>query len=135
MRCIGCKSYIFIPFINQKWFRRNKIIELVSSAIIPFIAGFGDIIPFSKWLLGGLGVVISIAAGISSLYKFQENWIQYRKTAETLKQEKMLYLTETEPYNQDDKFYRFVRNIESIISTENRQWAQFTKVEKKNQTT
>jgi len=59
-----------------------------------------------------------------ALYQFQENWTAYRSTCESLKQEKYLFLTKTEPYNGSDPFPLFVQRVESILSKERTAWTQ-----------
>lgn len=112
---------------NQKWFKRLRTAEIVSAALIPFLAGVGDKVPYNAWIVGGLGVLIAVAAATSSLFKFHENWIQYRTTVEQLKHEKFLYLTDTKPYDSEDKFPVLVERIEGLISKEHSYWAQSVK--------
>ena len=109
---------------NQAWYKRLRLIEIIAAAIIPFLAGMGDSLTYSSWAIGGLGVLIAIAAGASSIFKFHENWIKYRTTAEQLKHEKFLYLTNTKPYDSDDKLGSLVQRVEMIISKENSAWAE-----------
>ncbi len=113
--------------LNQKWFKRLKIVEIASAAIIPFLAGIGPAFPYYQIVVGSLGVIIAVSAGISSVYKFHENWIEYRTTAETLKHEKYLYLAKCPPYEGDDSFGKLVQRAESIISKENSQWSRYAK--------
>ena len=112
---------------NQKWFKRLRLVEIVSAALIPFFSGMGDKIPYSSWLIGGLGVLIAVAAATSIIFKFHENWIEYRTTAEQLKHEKYVYLTNTKPYDTEEKFGLLVERVESLISKENSAWAATTK--------
>lgn len=108
----------------QKRFKQIRIIELVCASIIPLLAGFSDSIPYSNFIIGFLGMVISISAGIQSIFKYQENWVQYRTTSETLKHQKYLFLTNSPPYNEDSKFYLLVKQTESLISKENSIWTK-----------
>ncbi|OQY02216.1 MAG: hypothetical protein B6I26_01325 [Desulfobacteraceae bacterium 4572_130] len=119
---------------NQKFHKLLRLTEIIFAALIPFLAGMVGKIPYSTWIIGGLGVVIAVCAGASSVWKFHENWIQYRTSAETLKHEKYLYLTKSYPYNeenQENAFNYFVKRVENLISKENTQWAGHT--EKKNE--
>ncbi len=100
-----------------------RLIEIVSAALIPFIAGMSDAVPYSQWIIGGLGVMIAIAAAATSLFKYQENWIEYRITAERLKQEKYTYIASSCPYLSEDKFNLLVNRVESILSRQNFSWA------------
>ena len=116
---------------NQRWHKRLRLIEIVLASIIPFLAGMKNNIPYSEWIIGGLGVIIAGTAAAISLYKLQENWIQYRTTAETLKHEKFLYLTKTTPYTSENSFTQLVQRVESLISKENYQWDMYAKKQEK----
>lgn len=112
---------------NQKWFKRLRLLEILAAALIPFLSGMGDKICYSAWIIGSLGVFIAVAAAVSALFKFHENWIEYRTTAEQLKHEKFIYLTSTKPYDNSDRFTLLVERVESLISKENSTWAATTK--------
>ena len=112
---------------NQKWFKRLRLVEIISATLIPFLSGMGDKISYSPWLIGGLGVLIAVAAATSTLFKYHENWIEYRTTAEQLKHEKFIYLTNTKPYETEEKFGLLVERVEALISKENSAWAATTK--------
>jgi len=112
---------------NQKYYKNLKILEIICAAIIPFIAGLSDKIPFNEIIIGVLAIIIAIVAGASAINKYQENWLTYRTTAETLKHEKYLFLTKCKPYNDDNSFQFFVQRIEGLISKENSLWSRNTK--------
>lgn len=120
---------------NQKFYKRLRLAEIISAALIPFLSGVGDKVPYNAWIIGVLGILIAVAAAASSLSKFHENWIQYRTTAEQLKHEKYLYLTSVKPYDSENKYFLLVERVESLISKENSYWAQsvkqITKIDKK----
>jgi hypothetical protein len=108
---------------NQKWFKRLRLLEIMSAALIPFLSGMGDKIIYSQWLIGLLGVCIAVAAATTALFNFQENWIKYRTTSEQLKHEKYLYLTNSNPYNKKERLGLLVERVESLISKENSLWS------------
>ena len=109
---------------NQRWYKRLRIIEIVCAALIPLLSGLSHI----GWIItiptGLLGVSVATCIGIKSLYKFHENWIQYRTTSEQLKHEKFLYQTQAGPYNSINRFEILVLRVESLISRENSDWSQ-----------
>ncbi|MBO8183836.1 MAG: DUF4231 domain-containing protein [Archaeoglobus sp.] len=115
---------------NQKWFKRLKILEIVCAAIIPFLAGIGPVVPFYQFVIGFLGVIIAVSSGISSIYKFHENWIEYRTTAETLKHELYLFKTKSQPYDKENAFQELVQRVESLISKEHTQWSRYARKQK-----
>jgi hypothetical protein len=47
---------------NQRYFKRIKMVEIVSAAVIPFLATFN--LPRVLWLTGGLGVLIAVLEGM-----------------------------------------------------------------------
>ena len=113
---------------SQNWFKVLRVIEIIAAATIPFLAGYAsDSEPEIKVLIGLLGVIIAFVAGFISLNKFQEIWIEYRTTSETLKHHKYLFLTKSTPYNTEDAFQRLVQTIEALISKENSNWNNYIK--------
>jgi len=111
---------------NQVWHKESRMVEIIGSALIPFLAGLGELLPYHLVIIGLVGVSIAISVGASSVWKFQENWIQYRTTAETLKHEKFLFQTGCSPYDGDNAFNRFVARVEGIISKEHSNWTKYT---------
>jgi len=104
----------------------TKIVEIFCAAVIPFLSGYAKDGPTSISLaIGILGVIVAASAGISALLKFQEQWIKYRTTAESLKKEKYLFQTKVEPYDIDDPLPLLVQRAETLISQENTNWAQY----------
>jgi len=112
--------------LNRKLFLILRLVEIVSAALIPLFSGMGEELPYLKWVIGGLGVLIAISVAITHLFKHQEDWIGYRTTAEQLKHEKYMYLTNTKPYDRENKFYSLVECVESLISKENSFWVTHT---------
>ena len=112
---------------NQDWHKSLRLVEIVCAAIIPFVAGFSQFVPYNEIVVGVCGVVIAISVGMSALNKYQENWATYRTTAEMLKHERFLFLTKSAPYGGADAFQTLVRRVESLISKENSQWSEQNK--------
>ena len=117
---------------NQRWFKCLRVGEIVAAAAIPFLAGYmSNKTPAIQIVVGFLGFIIAIIAGVVALCQFQENWVEYRTTCESLRHEKYLFLTQTEPYNVDNPFPLFVQRVESLVSTENTKWSQLIRAPKK----
>lgn len=109
---------------NQRWSHALRVIEVIAAALIPFIAGMGEAIPASAWLLGTLGVAVAICAGAGAIFRHHENWISFRATAEALKQEKYRFLTGAAPYGTDAAFDTLVQRVEGLIAGETAGWAE-----------
>jgi hypothetical protein len=111
---------------NKAWNTFCKIVEIVCAATIPLLAGYAkDGAPYISFVIGGLGVAVAACAGISALLKFQEQWIKYRTTAESLKKEKYLFQTKVEPYDVENPLPVLVQRVETLVSQENTNWAQY----------
>lgn len=111
---------------NQKMYKRLRVFEFAAAASIPFLTGYMTVnAPFINFTVGLLGLIIAVITGVVTLYKFQENWVEYRTTCESLKHEKHLFLTKVAPYDGDEPFPLFVQRVESLISKENTNWAQY----------
>jgi hypothetical protein len=113
---------------DKKWYIRLRTFEIVFAALIPFIIGFSQQEwTWLKFVAGALGVAVTVMAGLLGLFKFQENWVEYRATAETLKHEKFLFLTRTKPYDTVDPFKLLVERVETLVSNETNHWSQYLK--------
>ena len=94
---------------------------ILISAIMPVM-----VVSFSqdyKLVTAGLSLMLAIGTSGLKAFKFQENWMNFRQVAETLKQEKYFYEADLGPYaNAPDKRAMFVDRVESVISRENAIW-------------
>lgn len=103
-----------------------KIGEIILALFIPFVSGYISDLDGLKIVVGILGVIVAALAGLITLAKFQENWIECRTVAESLKFEKFLFLAKAGPYkNIDDPYVVFVERFESLISTSTKKWVNF----------
>lgn len=109
---------------NQKMYKRLQMIIIITSVSIPFLSGYTGQYSFLNIIIGLIGVTIASITAILSLNKYQENWLEYRTTAESLKHQKYLYLTGTNPYHEEKAFTILVQEVEVLISKENSNWSQ-----------
>lgn len=113
---------------HQEWFKRLRILEILSAASIPFLTGYiTDQTQSIRIVVGSLGILIAVISGVVALFKFQEHWLQYRTTSESLKHNKYLYLTKTAPYDNGNAFNLLVNSVENLISKENSNWVSYIK--------
>lgn len=110
---------------NQRRFMRLRFCELVLAASLPFLAGYADL-PRMKPVVGIVGVALAVLAGALSLFRFPENWVQYRASSEALKREKFQFLTGAGPYRDQQAFPDFVARVESLLSAEQAGWIERT---------
>ena len=120
---------------NQRIYRRLQWSVIVLAAITPVLIA----LDMDERLIEGLGyvptvtsaIVAILTAGLST-FKYQEHWINYRTTCETLRKEKNYYDAGLGDYRTTtDREALFIDRVESLISRENTMWVSTHKTETK----
>jgi hypothetical protein len=102
---------------------------IVLSALTPVLILIGE--GPSEWLAVGIAVIVGITTAALKTFKYQENWINYRTTHETLKKEIHFYEAGIQGYDAvKDREAMFVERSEAIISRENTLWVTALQREK-----
>ena len=107
---------------------------IVLAAITPILIEL-DVKPLGwiHWATLTSAVVAILTAGLKT-FKYQENWITYRTTCETLRKEKHFYDAALGDYGTaQDKEALFVERVESLIARENSMWVGTHKPETKSE--
>ena len=111
---------------NQKWYRRLQWGLIVFSAMTPVLIAIDwrlPTYPLLRWVPIVTSVLVAILASALKTFKFQENWLNYRTTCETLKKEIHFYEAGIGEYaNAEDKETLFVERVENLISREHSLW-------------
>jgi len=117
---------------NQKVYRDLQLSVVVLSAITPVLVA---IVPeATRWPAVFIAALVAIGTTMLKTFKYQENWINYRTTCETLRKEIHFYKAGVDGYKDaEDREALFVERVESLISRENTMWltTQHPKEEKK----
>ncbi len=111
----------------RRTFKTIKVIEILAAAFIPFLGSlsvaFEGLKPHLSLITGSLGVLITILEGILHLNQYQEDWTNYRTTAEALKHEKFLYLALAGAYaSAQNPKTLLAERVEALVSQEHSQW-------------
>jgi len=94
-------------------------IILSASTAVLVVIGNGPL----KWVAVGIAVLVAISTSALKTFKYQENWINYRTTCETLRKEFHYYEAGIHGYEDArDREALFVDRVESLISRENTLW-------------
>jgi hypothetical protein len=115
----------------QSTYKRIRFAEIFCAALIPLVAGAAGGTTAGQIFVGVLGAIVVVLAASAGLGKFQENWVNYRGTCETLTREKFLFLARAEPYDAEPSYPIFVKRVETILGTEHANWAQNTLAQSK----
>ena len=106
---------------NKKLYNRFQWSAIVLSAAIPVLVVTLE--GPCKWITVVLSIFLTITTAGLKTFKFQENWINYRTTAETLKKEKHYYHAGISEYARvNNKEQLFIERVERLISRENTLW-------------
>ena len=103
------------------------------AAVTPVLVAMGS--EATRWPTVMIAALVAIGTTILKTFKYQENWINYRTTCETLRKEIHFYRAGVGDYrDSDDREALFVERVESLISRENTMWltTQRPKEEKKS---
>jgi hypothetical protein len=89
---------------------------------------------FLKWSPVLTSVLVAILTSSLKSFKYQENWINYRTTCETLIKEYFYYEAGVNQYGEyEDKEALFIERVESLISRENTLWVEVCSEDKKSE--
>ncbi|MCO6541594.1 MAG: DUF4231 domain-containing protein [Lactobacillus sp.] len=119
---------------QKKYYYFLHGLQIVLSASIPVMIGFASKLKWILMIVSIIGGLITIIEGLTSMTKFHEKWIQYRQICEALKREKYMYKNAAGVYDDSnaDLEKTLVQRCESIISSENTNWANLDNAERKN---
>ena len=103
---------------NKRRFYFAEVATLLAGAAIPIV----NILPLGSTRLLSvlLGGVVVVAAGIGKLFKFQENWLQYRTVVEALEREEEHYKIGAGEYANADEAARnklLVERVEGLLAS------------------
>lgn len=104
---------------NKRWYQRLKVTQIVVAAAIPVAAAAGA----PSVAAGAMGALIVVLEGLQQLFQYQQNWIAYRSTCETLRHEKFLYLAQAGPYAEAKRPVALLaERVEGLVSQEHGAW-------------
>ena len=117
---------------KAKWNKRRfyivEVATLLAGAAIPVVNLWLVHDAFWAGVLSAiLGGVVVVAASVGKLFKFHENWLQYRTLVEALEREKELYSVAATDYAEADEAGRnrlLVERVENLIANTTSQFIE-----------
>lgn len=114
---------------NKRWYNWTRFITYLIPCLITLISVYAAFIQGdSKWAIAVTATLSAALVGIHHVidhFRFYENWVRYRGTAEKLKTEAELYLNHCAPYNKGsakENKQRFANRVERITKAELANW-------------
>lgn len=106
---------------NQKMYKSCQIVITIFAVITPMLLFVQD--KMLQWVAIVSSLTVAIGTALIKIFKYQENWINYRTTSETIKKEIHYYNARLHDYaDAKDPEALFVDRVESLISRENTLW-------------
>ena len=106
---------------NRIGYQCLKVLTLVLAAAVAVLAAQHAV----SWLTASLAAVIVAVEGMQQLFQLHANWISYRASAETLRQEAFAYVAGVTPY--DDAALRrgrLAKVLRAVAANETTAWAK-----------
>jgi hypothetical protein len=108
--------------VSRRWFYAMQATQLVASTLVTALAAWpAELVP--RPLLAAVSAAAALAAGCIGLFGWQQHWIRYRATAETLKREKYLYRSNAGAYANAPGMALLAERCEAVESSENTTWS------------
>ena len=121
--------------VNQRIYHQMQWTIIILAAVTPVLVVFvldKDLPTGLSHLPAVTSAVVAILTAAMKTFKYQENWISYRTTCESLRKEKHFYDADLGDYQggaDANKRAAFVNRVESLISRENSVWLTTQKTE------
>ncbi len=101
---------------NKRWHQSLQLFIALGAIAVPIILNIPEIPKQIPTILSGL---VAGAAALENVFRFGDNWRNFRQTLEVLKRERALFEAKAGPYREsEDAFTIFVERVESLISEE-----------------
>lgn len=121
-----CRWYDDKAGFNKRRYYCYQTLIVVLSALTTLTVAVGIYFDDTRWVrLAALAIAaaVTVVASLLKIYRYQEQWLDYRSTAETLKKEKYLLKARIDEYaTTDSPGQLFVDRVENLISRQNTLW-------------
>ncbi|WP_412515540.1 DUF4231 domain-containing protein [Actinomadura madurae] len=109
----------------RRYYRLTEVLQLVLSSAIPISAVLSPKNAIVPAILGSLVVILT---GLRSIFHWHDDYIRFSEAREAVEAERRLYLTKTEPYNDD--LTRDGLLAQSVTEIEQREMSAWIKIAK-----
>jgi uncharacterized integral membrane protein len=113
---------------NQRVYTGFQWTVIVLGAITPVLVAVGG--EWQRWSAVVVGSLVAIGIAGLKTFKYQENWVNYRTTCETLRKEIHYLQAGVDAYRgAANPAALFVERVEALIARENSMWLSIRKPE------
>lgn len=104
---------------SRRTYRILEYLALVAGAAVTVLAALSAPAP----LTAAVGAMVVVVEGIQKIGQFHANWINYRGTAETMRQHGFAYAAAVAPYNDPDtRRETLLQALREAVAKETASW-------------
>lgn len=99
---------------------RMRTVSVVGGALVPVLVNLD--LGFAKMTATALSLVVVASVSLESVYRYREQWKNYRSTEQLLGHERVYFAAKVGPYHnlsERDRFTTLVARVEKAIASEN----------------
>jgi hypothetical protein len=99
---------------------RMRTVSVVGAALVPVLVNLD--LSFARVTATGLSLVVVASVSLESVYRYREQWKNYRSTEQLLGHERVYFEARVGPYRnltERDSFSTLVARVEKAIASEN----------------
>ncbi|MFI1152252.1 DUF4231 domain-containing protein [Streptomyces sp. NPDC020817] len=99
---------------------RMRTLSVVGGALVPVLVNLD--VPFARITATALSLLVVVSVSLESVYRFREQWKNYRSTEQLLGHERIYFETGVGPYaglSEAGAFTLLVSRVERVIANEN----------------
>ncbi|MER8047382.1 DUF4231 domain-containing protein [Streptomyces sp. NPDC094032] len=99
---------------------RMRTVSVVGGALVPVLVNLD--LAFARMTATVLSLVVVASVSLESVYRYREQWKNYRSTEQLLGHERVYFAARVGPYDRlsdRDSFTTFVARVEKAIASEN----------------
>ena len=97
---------------NKTFYVSIKVLGLLAAAVIPIFSLTENLLVSGPLVAAGLGAVVVVLEGVQQLFRFHDNWTNYRAACEAIRRELFLYTSRAGPYAEAHK----IQAAESLLA-------------------
>ncbi|MFK0045808.1 DUF4231 domain-containing protein [Streptomyces sp. NPDC090741] len=128
----GAREYVETRLREyQQWYDRKAVrskavhlrmrtLAVVGGALVPVLVNLD--VPFARVTATVLSLLVVVSVSLESVYRYREQWKNYRSTEQLLGHERIYFETGVGPYaglTEGDAFTLLVSRVEKAIANEN----------------
>src|SRR5664279_1602304 len=108
--CGQFKSYDRSASRSRLAYQWSKVLAIAIAAAVTVCAAIGAV----AWVTATLAALVVVLEGLQQMFQWQRNWIEYRRTAESMRQRGLAFAARTGAYTGPDRRDRLAGVLQEV---------------------